>query len=117
MLQLSLRVKSGRGVKKLEKQSFIQRGLTIRIKDGMMMWQVRKEQSDKLVDPNRWMKNRKNGLFELSSPVEPSKSKIAGSVMVEEGRTLTLANFLPHWAISTRPRPSNKTVGSSQETG
>lgn len=86
------------------------------------MWQVRKEQSDKIVDPKRWMKNKKEGLFNLSSSVEPSKSKIAGTTMVEEVseklfEERTLIDFLPHWAISTRPRISNKTVGSSQDTG
>lgn len=122
VLQLALRVKSGRGVKKLEKQSFNQRGLPLWIKGGMMMWHVRKGRSEKLVDPNRWMKNRRDGLFDLTSPVEPSKSKIAGTIMVEEvseelPEERTLINFFPHWAISTRPRPSNKTVGCSQQTG
>lgn len=86
-----------------------------------MMWQVRKGWSDKLVDANRW-KNRRDGLFDLTSPVEPSKSKIWGTIMMEEvseelPEERTLVNFFPHWAISTRPRPSNKTVGSSQQTG
>lgn len=68
------------------------------------------------------MKNRRDSLFDLASHVEPSKSKIAGTSMVEEvseelPEERTPVNFLHHTAISTRPRPSNKTVGSSQQTG
>lgn len=52
------------------------------------------------------------GLFDLTSPVEPSKSKVAGTIMVEEiseelPEERTLVNFSPTGQFS--PDPGHQT--------